>query len=250
MKNEFILWFCSIILVFLIGYIKNITDKDYPITGTFGIEGKKVSYKLDKISYDKKMYKNIIISDISGIQGKLIWVKDGMQHVASYKDVGKGLECEIPRLMPGQQINYKVVINYGERTFEIPQDGFTTLTFWGNIPSGVNWLTFILLYGGLLMSFRCLLELFNKNKNLKKYAVITTTLFLTLTSIIIPLRNSYKLGAINSFVPPIIDLIEPILLVILFLWISGTVLIFYKKSIRLVTIIITSVTFILFFFFK
>ena len=250
MKNEFILWFCSVILVFLIGYIKNITDKDYPITGTFGIEGKKVSYKLDKISYYKKMYKNIIISDISGIQGELIWVKDGKQHEASYKEVGKGLECEIPRLSPGQQINYKVVINYGERTFKIPQDGFTTLTFWGNIPSGVNLLTFILLYGGLLMSFRCLLELFNRNKNLKKYAVITTALFLTLTSIIIPLRNSYKFGAINSFVPPIIDLIEPILLVILFLWIAGTVLLFYKKSIRLVTIIITSVTFILFFFFK
>jgi len=250
MKNEFILWFCSVILVFLIGYIKNITDKDYPITGTFGIEGKKVSYKLDKISYHKKTYKNIIISDISGIQGELIWVKDGKQHEASYKEVGKGLECEIPRLNPGKQINYKVVINYGERTFEIPQDGFATLTFWGNIPSGVNWLTFILLYGGIFMSFRCLLELFNKNKNLKKYAVITTTLFLTLTSIIIPLRNSYKLGAINSFVPPIIDLIEPILLAILFLWIAGTVLLFYKKSIRLVTIIITSVTFILFFFFK
>ena len=250
MKNEFILWFCSIILVFLIGYIKNITDKDYPITGTFGIEGKKVSYKLDKISYDKKTYKNIIISDISGLQGELIWVKDGMQYVASYRDVGKGLECEIPQLNPGQQIKYKVFLTYGEKSFEIPQDGFTTITFWGNIPLGVNWLTFILLYGGLLMSFRCLLELFNRNKNLKKYAVITTALFLTLTSIIIPLRNSYKLGAINSFVPPIIDLIEPILLAILFLWIAGTVLLFYKKSIRLVTIIITSVTFVLFFFFK
>jgi hypothetical protein len=43
MKNEIILWLSSLIIVFIIGYIKNVTDKDYPVTGTFGIEGKKVS---------------------------------------------------------------------------------------------------------------------------------------------------------------------------------------------------------------
>ena len=231
MKIELVLRFSSIILVFLIGYIKNITDKDYPITGTFGIEGKKVSYKLDKISYDKTSYKNIIISDISGIKGKLIWAKDGKQHEVSYKQVGRALECKISRFSPGQHINYKVVLTYEEKTFEIPVDGLTTLTFWGSIPSGVKTLTFIFLYGGLLMSFRCLLELFNNKKNVKKYAVITCTLFLTLSSIIIPLRNSYKLGAINSYVPKITDLIEPSLIVILFFWIAGTILLF-KKNIQ------------------
>lgn len=250
MKSEHILWLSSIILVFLIGYVKNVTDKDYPITGTFGIEGKKVSYKLDKISFDKTNYKNIIISDIPGIKGKLIWVKDGTLHEVSYTQVRSGLECEIPWLSPGQQINYKVVLTYEEKTFEIPQDGFTTLIFWGNIPSGVNWLTFIFLYGGLLMSFQCLLELFNNNKNLKKYAVITSTLFLTLTSIIIPLRNSYKLGAINNYVPPIFELLDPIFLVILFLWIAGTILLFHNKYTRSVVIMITSASIILFFFFR
>lgn len=250
MKSELILWLSSIILVFLIGYVKNVTDKDYPITGTFGIEGKKVSYKLDKISFDKKIYKNIIISDITGVKGKLIWVKDGTLHEVSYRQVRSGLECEIPRLNPGQQINYKIVLTYEEKTFEIPSEGLTTLTFWGSIPSGVKTFSFIFLYGGLLMSFRCLLELFNNNKNLKKYAVITSTLILTLASIIIPLRNSYKLGAINNYVPPIFDLLNPILLVILFLWIAGTVLLFHKKYTRSIIIMITSASIILFFFFR
>ena len=250
MKNEIILWLGSVVLVFLIGYIKNVTSRDYPITGTFGIEGKKVSYKLDKISYDKTTYKNIIISDITGIEGKLVWIKDGIQHEAFYKEAGRGLECEIPQLSAGQQINYKVVLTYGEKDFEIPDEGFTTLTFWGVVPPGVKVLTFIFLLGGLLMSFRCLLELFNSNKNLKKYAVITCTLFLTLTSIIIPLRNSYKLGAINSFIPPVFDLIEPILIIILFLWIAGTILFFYKKYTRSIIITISSATVILYFFFR
>jgi hypothetical protein len=247
MKNEIILWLSSIVILFLIGYIKSVTDKDYPIAGTFGIEGKKVSYKLDKVSFDKTSYKNIIISDVEGITGILIWIEGDEQKETSFKTIERGLECEIPKLKPGQKIKYKVVINYKDLAFEIPEKDFVTLTFWGNIPSGVNVLTFILLYGGLMMSFRSMLELFNNNKNLKKYAVITCTFFLTLTSIIIPLRNSYKLGAINSYVPPIIDLIEPILLVILLLWIGGTILLFYKKYTKEVTILITVITVVLFF---
>jgi len=233
--------------MFLIGYIKNVTDKDYPITSTFGIEGRKVSYKLDKISYDKSTYKNIIISDVQGLKGKLIWIKDDVKHGTSYKEIERGLECEIPKLKPGQTIKYKVVINYNDRTFEIPKKDFVTLTFWGNIPSSINFFNFILLYGGLLMSLRCLLELFNKNKNLKKYAVITCTFFITLTTIIYPLRNSYKLGAINNYIPSVTELIEPILLVILFLWISGTILIFNKKYLNSITIFISFATLLLFF---
>ena len=247
MKNEIILWLSSIIIVFLIGYVKNVTDKDYPITGTFGIEGKKVSYKLDKVSSDKSSYKNIIISDIKGLEGKLIWIHDDVKNENVFNAIDRGLECEIPKLKPGQKIKYKVILNYLGRKYEIPEKDFVTLTFSGNIPSPVNILHFILLYGGLLFSLRCLLELFNKNKNLKKYIIITCILFITLTIIIHPLYNSYKLGAVNKFIPTVTDLLEPYFVGITFLWIVGTILIFYKKNINPVTIFISIAT-ILFLF--
>ncbi|MDH3268718.1 MAG: hypothetical protein OEM46_07680, partial [Ignavibacteria bacterium] len=234
MKNEIILWLSSILIVFLIGYTKNVTDKNYPITGTFGIKGQKVSYKLDKVSFDKKSYKNIIISDINGITGKLIQIEDGEEKETAFKEIDRGLECEIPKLKPGKEIKYKVVLNYADKTFEIPEKDFVTLTFWGNIPSPVNILYFILMYGGLLMVLRSLLELFNNNKNSKKYALITCTLFITLVTIVAPLKNSCKLGAINNYVPQITDLLEPVLLIILLVWIAGTILIFNKKYVRIV----------------
>jgi len=247
MKNEIILWLSSIVIMFLIGYFKNVTDKDYPITGTFGIEGKKVSYKLDKVSFEKTAYKNIIISDIKGLEGKLIWLKDSEQYESVYNEIERGLECEIPKLKPGQKLKYKVILNYIDKTFEIPEKDFVTLTFWGSIPSSINILNFILLYSGFLMSIRCLLELFNKNKNLKKYCIMTCTLFITLNTIISPLKNSYQLGAINSFIPSLTDLLNPILIAILILWIAGTVLIFNKKYTGTVAIVITSATVLLFF---
>jgi len=247
MKNEIILWLSSFLIVFLIGYIKNVTDKDYPITGTFGIEGRKVSYKLDKVSFDKTSYKNIIISDVKRISGKLIWVNGSEQNEISFKEIDRGLECEIPKLKPGKKTHYKVVLNYADKIFEIPQNDFVTLTFWGNIPYPVKILHFILLYGGLLMVVRSLLEIFNNNKNSKRYALICCTIFITLVTIVAPLKSSYKLGAINNYIPPVTDLIEPILLLILFLWIVGTILVFSKKYINTVTIIITSITVLLFF---
>mgnify|MGYP001563961774 CR=1 FL=1 len=209
MKNQIILWLSSIVIVFIVGYIKNVTDKDYPITSTFGIEGRKVSYKLDKESFDKHFYKNIVISDIAGVEGKLIWFKNDEKHETILKEAGRGLEAEIPILKPGKKIKYKLMLAYSGNTFEIPEKDFVTLTYWGDIPSLVNILHFILLYGGLLLSLRCLLELFNKNKNLKKYSVITCILFITLTIIIHPLYNSYKLGALNNYIPPLTDLLEP-----------------------------------------
>jgi len=248
MKNQIILWLCSITIAFLIGYINNVTDKVYPVTGTFGIEGRKVSYKLDKETFDANFYKNIVISDITGIEGKLIWFMDDEQHETKFVEAGRGLEAEIPILKPGKTIKYKLMLAYAGDTFEIPENDFVTLTFWGNIPSPVNILHFIFLYAGLLMSIRCLLELFNQSINLKKLSVMTCALFIGLVTIISPLKNSYKIGAINNYIPSMIDLIEPILVLILSIWIFGTILIFNNKYIHTVTICISFATIVLFFF--
>ena len=247
MKNEIILWLSSLIIVFLIGYIKNVTNKDYPITGTFGIEGKKVSYKLDKVSFDKNFYKNIIISDLKGINAKLVWKKDHQKYETDYTENDKALVCEIPKLKPGERILYKIIIYHNEKTYEIPKDNFVSLTFWGHIPKAVNFLYFFFIYSSLLISMRSVLELFAQNKNLKKYAFITCIFFITLVSIINPLYITYKLEAINHFVPPFNELLNPLLLTILIFWIIGTILIFNKNYIRIVTIIISTATTIIFF---
>ncbi|MCU0414277.1 MAG: hypothetical protein MUE91_07750 [Ignavibacteriaceae bacterium] len=247
MKNQIILWFSSIVLVFLIGYAKSVTNKDYPITGTFGIEGRKVSYKLDRVWFDKTSYKNIILCDIKGVEGKLIWIKSNVQYEDEFKEVDRGLTGEIPKLDPGQQIKYKVILTYADRRYEIPEKDFVNLTYWGNIPSPVKFLHFILLYGGLLMSIRCVLEIFNKNKNLKKYIMIVCIFFITLTILVHPLYNSYKFGAINKNIPNILELLEPFYLVIMLLWVLGTVFIFHKKYTISVTILITSATILLYF---
>jgi len=249
MKKEIILWLSSLIIVFILGYLKNVTDKDYPVTGTFGIDGKKVSYKLDKVSYDKKSYKNIIISDIKGITANILLKNDELQNKIIYKEIDRGLEAEIPNLEPGKNVEYKVMISYNDKTFEIPKDDYLTLTFWGSIPTAIIILNFIFIYGGLVMAIRCLFESLTKKSYLKKFAIINCTLFITLITIVYPLYNTYKLGAINHFVPPFGDLINPLLTAILFVWIIATILIFNKKYPETVTIVATAATILIYFIF-
>ncbi|MBK9097548.1 MAG: hypothetical protein IPM14_05345 [bacterium] len=247
MKNQTILWLGSLVVIFLIGYIKSITDKDYPVTGTFGIEGYKVSYKLDKVTHEKLIYKNIVISDIKGVSGKIIWFHNNKRFETEMVEIDRGVTGDIPVLKPGQKINYKIVLEYKNKTYEIPKNDLVTLTFWGNVPSAIKILHFIILYGGMLLAIRSAFELFNQNKNLKKYFFITSSLFLILTIIINPLRNSYKLGALNNFVPPVLELLEPIYLILSLLWITGTMLIFIGKYKKTVAVITTFATIIIFF---
>ena len=247
MKNQIILWSASIILTFLIGYFKAVTSTYYPLTGTFGIEGKKVSYKLDKLSFDKILYRNIIISDVSGLSGKIVMLNQDNQTEINMIGIDKGLAGEIPALKPGKKLFYKIKLSYDKNTYDIPEKGFVSLTFWGKIPSAVKGIYLLLLYGGLLLSIRSGMELFNKNKFLKKFAFTTSTFFILNTILVSPLYNSYKLGAINKYVPSFADLFESALIIITLVWIGGTVLLFFKKYILITTISAGIITVILFF---
>lgn len=247
MKNQFILWSASLIIVFLIGYIKAVTSINYPITGTFGIEGKKVSYKLNKTCYGQSSCKNIVLSDIKGLKGKIIISDYNMKNEIVMTETEKGLTGEIPALKPGKNLFYKINLGYKDKIYNIPENGFVSLTFWGKIPSAVSTFYFILLYSSLLMSCRSALELFNKNKLLKKFAFITCVLFIPTTVFISPLYNSYKIGAINNFVPPFGELFDPALILIMLVWITATVSLFFKKNPVIVTVTSVLITIILFF---
>jgi hypothetical protein len=103
------------------------------------------------------------------------------------------------------------------------------MTFYGEIPASVNFFHFILLYGGILTSIRTILEVFNRNKLIRKLSVITTSIFILLAAIINPLRNSYKLGAINNYIPGIMEIVEPLLIVLVIVWILGSVMFFTRR---------------------
>ena len=75
-KNQIILWIASVISYFFTIYLSNLLDKNYPITSTFGIEGKKVSYRFEKVHYGNDSVSILIRTDLNDLKGKLFWKND------------------------------------------------------------------------------------------------------------------------------------------------------------------------------
>jgi len=248
MKQQLILWLSSIILAFFIGYTRNVTDENYPVTGTLGIDGQKVSYKLDRIHYGEKPHRLIILTGLLKIKGEFLYKTDAIETLLPLIEGKENYYVDIPPLQPVSQIEYKIIIRYNNKSFEIPDGSYIKMIFAGYIPPSINILYFFLLYSGLLLAVRLVFELVNKKKLIKKYIVIATSVFIILTIIITPLRNSYKLGAINNYIPELTDIINPLLVLLVILWIAGSVLIFSKRPPELIVILLFTATLIIFFF--
>jgi hypothetical protein len=240
MKKEIIiLWLTSFVIVFLAVYISNLIDKNYPITSTFGIEGKKVSYRFEKVHYGKDDYKIIIRTDIDDLNGKLFWKNKAdtiWQSTELYK-TDLILYGNIPALKPEQKLIYYVELYHKGKKYVLPNNQKVSLTFFGKIPSAVNVIESLLLYLGLVLSIRTGLEFFNAGKKSKKFGVLALVLFLTLVALVNPLYLTYKYGFINSSIPPINRLFLWSDLVIFVLWIATLITIFRSDKFKLLPLV-------------
>jgi len=252
MKKEIIiLWLVSSVIVFLTVYVSNIIDEDYPITSTFGIEGKKVSYRFEKVHYGKDDYKVIIRTDVTELTGKLFWenATDTNWYSKELKKSELILSENIPSLNPTKKANYYLELYYKDKKYVIPNDQIVNLTFLGKVPIVLNILEYLLFYLGLVLAVRTGLEFFNNGVKSKKFGVLTLILFLTFIALINPLYLTYKFGFINSSIPPISRLFLLSDISIFILWIITIVTIFRSEKFKifpLVSAILTLLIFILF----
>ena len=250
MKKQIILYLGTFLITFLAVYIKNLNSDYYPVTSSFGIDGNKISYRLDKIHYGNEPFKVILITDLKKIEGRLIWKQDEniYEEVMRYDD--RTIFAYIPVQQPLKKIDYQVILNYNYKVYDIPPDGaFITLEFFGGIPIVVKWLHYLLLISGIFFSIRIGLENFDENRKSKKFSVVVLSIFIIYGIMINPLKNSYKLGVINKSVPEITALFDLQAVLFLSIWIAGVLLIFNKKFSSAGTIIasiLTLTNFILF----
>ena len=249
MKRLLILWGGALLLTFLTGYIQSGTSEYYPVTGTIGIDAKKVTYKFDKIYNGKGNYKFIIRTDVPSVEGIVKWKKQNTNEwntIELNRDENV-LYAEIPVQEAGDIILYYTKLYKDNRTFNLPGVP-VTLLFLGYVPPTISFLSFLTLFGGLLLSFRVGLEYFNDNQKIKKLSLFAVSFFFLYSIAVTPLRKSYELNAINNRVVPITDLFDLQSIVLFVLWIVAMVTVFKmsnpKKS-ALVFSVLTALVFLL-----
>lgn len=247
-KEVIILWLASFVIVFIAVYISNIIDEEYPITSTFGIEGKKISYRFEKAHYGKEEFKVIVRTDVAELEGNLFWKSESDINWQS-KELKKSdliLSQSIPLLRPAMQLNYFVELFYKDKKYILPDNKKVILTFFGNIPLSVSLLEYLLLYFGLILAVRTGLEYFNDNINSKKFGVFILIFFLTLIALINPLYLTYKYGFINTSIPHFSKLFFLSDLAIFILWIVTLIAIFKTAKFRFLPLVSSVLTLIIF----
>lgn len=247
-KQKFILWLGSVIITFLIVYISNLFSPDYPISGTIGINGEKVSYRFEKQHYGKDSVEIIIRSDIQNLDGKLYWrsENDSSWNKKQFKENALILSASFPAYKIGKTAKYYVELSYKDKKYLLPGNQKVTIEFYGKMPSMVNTLQFLFLYLGLLLSIRCGLEYFNQQEKIKKFEIFIVIIFLTLAMLVNPLYLSYKYGYINTSIPSIDQLFPVKTLAFAALWIISTILTFNTKKHKLIALMSALFTIIIY----
>ncbi len=230
MKNQIILLLSALLITFLAGYFESVTDTNFPVTGTFGIDGKKVSYKLNKIQYGDSPFEVIIISDVQDLEGYIKWRKDENWQFSKMEQKNNIILGNIYGLKPVSELEYQVVFRKDAEEYIIPEKQPIHLSIFGKIPPFVSTLYSLLLYVGLFLSIRTGLEVFNEDKMLKKYSFVHSAVFFLLAILVSPLYISYKLTAINHTVIPITTMFDLRITLLALTSILSTVIIFNIRN--------------------
>lgn len=250
MKQIIILWLGTAIITYLAGYLNSATGPYYPVTGTIGIEGEKVSFKFDRIIRTNEDYNIFIRSDKSDVKGELLWKKmndkNDWNSVDIYEDSGI-LTASIPAHPPLTKCEYKAVLKYNDKEYPLPADKKTvTILFLGEVPAAISILYFIFLYGGLLLAIRTGLDFFNENQKIKKLSLFTLIFFSMHALFMNPLKKSFEIGAVNKNVPDISAIFDLQSLLFLILWIAAVITFFKVKSPRKAVLFFAIVTLLIF----
>jgi len=258
MKQTLILWLSAFLITILSGYLENLLSPYYPITGTIGINGKKVSYKFDKIFRGNENFPVLIRTDLSELKGILWWqnISNKSERNSIQMKAGKEiLYAEIPKQPAKDIVKYEIELSAkrnqppaeksNDSTYSLPQG---QIKFLGEVPPMIMFLFYFSLFGGLLLSTRTGLEYFNENQKIKKLSLFTVTFFFVLTIAVNPLKKSYELEAINKTIPPITELSDYQSLFLLLVWITGMILIFKVRNPRLTALVLSVITILIFLF--
>lgn len=263
MKKNIILWLGTIIITFLSGYMHNVIGPYYPVSGTIGVEGQRVTFKFDKLYRGNDNYNVIINSDVKDIKAFLLWKDVSAKSVAAnpspnqmtpvwHRDIMTDsvvfIKGKIPKHNPREKVAYRVELNYGGKQYFLPEDKPVTIMFLGHVNSMVMQIFYFVLFGGLILAVRTGLETFNEKPRTGLYTIFTLIFFFLYSICVVPLKNTYELNAINHFVPAVSSLITYQSISLLLLWIIGLFLIFNLKGNKIIPLVISFLTLIIYIF--
>ncbi len=229
MNKNAILWIVSAVIIFVFGLAHSVVNQNFPISGTIGIEGKKITYLFPKTTQADEPYSFIIRNDHPSVTGYFIFdAGNGKKEKVELKKDKELLTGIIGELPPGTKINYSVFLRYGDKTTQVPYNTEVTTLVTGKTGVIIDTLYPFMLFLGLLLAVRGGLEYFNPNPKFRLYALMPAMVFICFGFFVIPVKNFLLLAPPPGVIlqPSQMFSFESIFYPLF--WIGITILVFFK----------------------
>ncbi len=251
MKQSIILWLAAGIISFLVGYTQSTTSSTYPINGTIKLNnGYEVSFSFDKVFHGKGDYQVLIASDKKNLSGVLEWkiISDTANwQTVPLKNNNGALIAFIPHKKALTEVEYRVILNDGNKKVLVPQTVKATLQFLGFVPPEILQFYYITLFAGILLAIRTGLEIFREKPRIKMYTIFTLISFFSFTFVFSTVKKGCELGVIGGTkIASLQDLFPSAPVLLFLLWIAALILVFNTKKYKMWALTSSILTIIIF----
>jgi len=251
MKQSIILWIAAAVITLLSGYYHSNVSSSQPISSSFGIGLKKVSYEVDRVYSSNKPYKLLISSELPNLKGEILWRKEGSDsawNVTPMKYVSKEMiEGYIPHQAPLTKIEYRVKLLKDTTAYYVPDNTVGTMTFLGKVPGQISFFYTFTLLLGLLLSVRTGLDYFREKDKIKMLSLFTLVTWVANVAIFNPVKITYEsVAKMGMQVLPIGTLFPLNADIMLIFWIISIACVFNLKKNKLWVLISAVITLVIF----
>ncbi|MCE1187993.1 MAG: hypothetical protein LWX56_02540 [Ignavibacteria bacterium] len=248
-KQNLILWSGAIFITFLAGYLKSVTGPNFPMSGTIGIEGQRITYHIERKAHLKDTLRLLIRTDISGVTGKVqVAGRDSAYQFTATPD-SQFISACIPVASLPAKLLYSIILQYHGKNYPVPYNGeqFTTLCV-PKVADSLQFVHFVTLYLGLVLTLRAALDKFGEGKRTKKLSLFALICFGLYGFFVVPVINFIELNAINRTVLQPQAMFYPLPLLLFFFGVASLIAIFTMKNSELPAWLFAAGTLLLFFF--
>lgn len=251
MKQSIILWLAAAVITLLSGYYHSNVSPEQPISSSFDIGLKKVSYELDRVYRSNKAYRLLISSEAPNLKGEILWRKEGSDsawNVAPMKYVSNEMiEGYIPHQPPLTKVEYRVKLLKDSTAYYVPDNAIGVIKFLGKVPGQIEFFYTFTLLLGLLLGVRTGLDYFREKDKIKMLSLFTLVTWVANVTIFNSVKITYesvaKMGtqvlSIGTLFPLNAD-------IMLFFWIISVACVFNLKKNKLWALISAIITLVIF----
>jgi len=248
MHKNIILWISAAVITFIVGYFNSVTGDDLPLSGTFGIGGKKVTYKFDTFYDGPQPMPVLIRTDADSVSGLLIFRTDinTVWDTVVMKRKRETLEGKIEFGNVPVEAEYNAVLKKDGKIYRVPNQGTVKIKVEGVTSSTVKGLFWFCLLFALFLSTRTGLEYFAETHNEKKHGIFTAIFFILYGFVVSPLLLTYRCGVLDKRIPSPAEIVNPEYFILPVLWITALILMFNSRNQKITALVTSVITIMLF----